>query len=91
MSNRKKTRVHRSAAQRRLTALALVDTQLTPPSLSQLSEQQFSLESRLSFGLCWPLSGSFAGSTQERASFRPQHHYHYVHHTAQPCAMCASM
>ena len=46
----KKTRVHRSAAQRRLTALALVDTQLTPPSLSQLSqlsEQQFSLDSLL--------------------------------------------
>jgi hypothetical protein len=43
-TNGKQMRVHRSAAQRRLTALGSVDTQLTPPSLSRLSQQ---------LG-CWP-------------------------------------
>lgn len=81
---RKKMRVHRSAAQRRLTALGSVDTQLTPPSLSRLSQQ-------LGAGLARPLRllflfFFFAGSTQERATTisQPQQHNHT--HTGPVCA-----
>jgi hypothetical protein len=85
-TNGKQMRVHRSAAQRRLTALGSVDTQLTPPSLSRLSQQ---------LG-CWPGPASqalffllfFAGSTQERATTSRSRNNTTTHTHTGPC-VCA--
>lgn len=62
-------RVHRSAAQRRLTALGSVDIQLTSLSLSRLSPSLFSYwqAGRVGEGFSFFLFSS-AGSTQERAT-----------------------
>jgi hypothetical protein len=87
-TNGKQMRVHRSAAQRRLTALGSVDTQLTPPSLSRLSQQ---------LG-CWPgpasqaLFFTFFRRLYPREGYnisQPQQHNHT--HTHRPLCVRASM